>query len=116
MLAGCYAFDPVVPIDSRWIGWIRAAQMGIDFAHQTALEDSHGSDETALPRGACWQFAAPGTLDGRPRAIHQRENAKSGAERIEDECIREAVAMQERVEIGAITDGENRKRGWREFL
>ena len=36
--------------------------------------------------------------------------------RIEDECIREAVAMQERVGIGAITDGEYRKRGWREFL
>jgi 5-methyltetrahydropteroyltriglutamate--homocysteine methyltransferase len=35
---------------------------------------------------------------------------------IEDECIREAVAMQERVGIGAVTDGEYRKRGWREFL
>lgn len=35
---------------------------------------------------------------------------------IEHECIREAVAMQERVGIGAITDGEFRKRGWREFL
>lgn len=35
---------------------------------------------------------------------------------VEDECIREAVAMQERVGIGAITDGEYRKRGWREFL
>lgn len=36
--------------------------------------------------------------------------------RTEDECIREAVAMQEGVGIGAITDGEYRKRGWREFL
>src|ERR1700733_5019586 len=35
---------------------------------------------------------------------------------IEGECIREAVAMQERVGIGAITDGEFTKRGWREFL
>jgi 5-methyltetrahydropteroyltriglutamate--homocysteine methyltransferase len=35
---------------------------------------------------------------------------------VEDEGIREAVAMQERVGIGAITDGEYRKRGWREFL
>jgi 5-methyltetrahydropteroyltriglutamate--homocysteine methyltransferase len=35
---------------------------------------------------------------------------------VEDECICEAVAMQERVGIGAITDGEYRKRGWREFL
>jgi 5-methyltetrahydropteroyltriglutamate--homocysteine methyltransferase len=36
--------------------------------------------------------------------------------RIEDKFIREAVALQERVGIGAITDGEYRKRGWREFL
>jgi 5-methyltetrahydropteroyltriglutamate--homocysteine methyltransferase len=35
---------------------------------------------------------------------------------IEDECIQAAVAMQERVGISAITDGEFRKRGWREFL
>ena len=44
------------------------------------------------------------------------EIAKTELTRIEDECIREAVAMQERVGIGAITDGEYRKRGWREFL
>ncbi len=36
--------------------------------------------------------------------------------RIEDDAIRTVVAMQERVGIGAITDGEFRKRGWREFL
>ena len=42
--------------------------------------------------------------------------AKVELARVEDECIREAVAMQERVGIGAITDGEYRKRGWREFL
>jgi len=36
--------------------------------------------------------------------------------RIEDEAVQIAVAMQERVGIGAITDGEYRKRGWREFL
>jgi methionine synthase II (cobalamin-independent) len=35
---------------------------------------------------------------------------------IELECIREAVALQERVGIGAITDGEYPKTGWREFL
>lgn len=35
---------------------------------------------------------------------------------IETECIREVVAMQERVGIGAVTDGEFRKTGWREFL
>ncbi len=42
--------------------------------------------------------------------------SKAELTRIEDACIREAVAMQERVGIGAITDGEYRKRGWREFL
>src|SRR5262245_55631607 len=42
--------------------------------------------------------------------------SKADLTRIEDECIRDAVAMQERVGIGAITDGEYRKRGWREFL
>src|SRR6476620_1260084 len=45
-----------------------------------------------------------------------RKLSKADLTGIEDECIREAVAMQERVGIGAITDGEYRKRGWREFL
>src|ERR1700758_5475933 len=45
-----------------------------------------------------------------------RKLSKVELTRIEDECIREAVAMQERVGIAAITDGEFRKRGWREFL
>jgi 5-methyltetrahydropteroyltriglutamate--homocysteine methyltransferase len=44
------------------------------------------------------------------------EVARAELKQIEDECIRDAVAMQERVGIGAITDGEYRKRGWREFL
>jgi 5-methyltetrahydropteroyltriglutamate--homocysteine methyltransferase len=42
--------------------------------------------------------------------------SRSQLTQIEDECIRVAVTMQERVGIGAITDGEFRKRGWREFL
>ena len=44
------------------------------------------------------------------------EIPRTELKQIEDECIRDAVAMQERVGIGAITDGEYRKRGWREFL
>ena len=44
------------------------------------------------------------------------ELSRTELARIEDGCIREAVAMRERVGIGAITDGEYRKRGWREFL
>jgi 5-methyltetrahydropteroyltriglutamate--homocysteine methyltransferase len=49
--------------------------------------------------------------DFAAKTISRTELAK-----IEDESIRVAVAMQERVGIGAITDGEFRKRGWREFL
>jgi methionine synthase II (cobalamin-independent) len=63
-----------------------------------------------------------GSLPRPERLMGAREQHAAGklpkAElaRIEDKCIREAVAMQERVGIGAITDGEYRKRGWREFL
>jgi 5-methyltetrahydropteroyltriglutamate--homocysteine methyltransferase len=63
-----------------------------------------------------------GSLPRPERLMAAREQYSSGklpkAElaQIEDECIREAVALQERVGIGAITDGEYRKRGWREFL
>jgi 5-methyltetrahydropteroyltriglutamate--homocysteine methyltransferase len=35
---------------------------------------------------------------------------------IEAECIREIVAFQERVGIGAVTDGDFPKTSWREFL
>ena len=59
----------------------------------------------------------------RPAALMQaRDDFAAGRiaidalRRIEDDAIRPIVAMQERVGIGAITDGEYRKRGWREFL
>src|SRR6185437_12262350 len=48
--------------------------------------------------------------------FHAGKLAKAELTQIEDECVREAVAMQARVGIGAITDGEFRKTGWREFL
>src|SRR5215475_9357947 len=63
-----------------------------------------------------------GTLPRPERLMAAREQPSAGKKpktelaQIEDECIREAVIMQERVGIGAITDGEYRKRGWREFL
>src|SRR3982750_2555387 len=31
---------------------------------------------------------------------------------VEDQCIREVVAMQERVGLQAVTDGEFRRRSW----
>jgi len=63
-----------------------------------------------------------GSLPRPERLMAAREQHAAGNQsraelsQVEDECIREAVAMQERVGIGAITDGEYRKRGWREFL
>ncbi len=41
---------------------------------------------------------------------------KERLQQVEHKAVHEAVAMQERAGIGAITDGEYRKRGWREFL
>ena len=35
-----------------------------------------------------------------------------GLRQVEDECIREVVAMQERVGLKAVTDGEFRRRSW----
>ena len=63
-----------------------------------------------------------GSLPRPDRLMGAREQyaagklSKAELTHLEDECIREAVALQERVGIGAITDGEYRKRGWREFL
>jgi 5-methyltetrahydropteroyltriglutamate--homocysteine methyltransferase len=39
---------------------------------------------------------------------HQNEALRS----VEDECIREVVAMQERIGLRAVTDGEFRRRSW----
>ncbi len=63
-----------------------------------------------------------GSLPRPERLMEARERHAKGEatraelRRVEEECIRQAVAMQERVGIGAITDGEFTKRGWREFL
>src|SRR2546426_280209 len=63
-----------------------------------------------------------GSLPRPERLMEARERFEAGQLSrdeltvIEDQCVREAVAMQERAGIGAITDGEYRKRGWREFL
>jgi 5-methyltetrahydropteroyltriglutamate--homocysteine methyltransferase len=63
-----------------------------------------------------------GSFPRPPQLMQARDDFAAGKikmealRRIEDEAIRPIVAMQERVGIGAITDGEFRKRGWREFL
>jgi 5-methyltetrahydropteroyltriglutamate--homocysteine methyltransferase len=43
-------------------------------------------------------------------AIGPHDNA--GLRAVEDECIREVVALQERIGLKAVTDGEFRRRSW----
>src|ERR1043166_6669149 len=43
-------------------------------------------------------------------ALGPHENA--GLREVEDHCIREVVAMQERIGLRAVTDGEFRRRSW----
>lgn len=43
-------------------------------------------------------------------ALGPHENAQLKA--VEDDCIREAIAMQERIGLRAVTDGEFRRRSW----
>src|ERR1043166_1424268 len=45
-----------------------------------------------------------------PSALGPHENA--GLREVEDHCIREVVAMQERLGLQAVTDGEFRRRSW----
>jgi 5-methyltetrahydropteroyltriglutamate--homocysteine methyltransferase len=63
-----------------------------------------------------------GSFPRPERLMQAREDFAAGKlpkhalKQIEGECIAEIVKMQERVGIGAITDGEYPKAGWREFL
>ena len=63
-----------------------------------------------------------GSMPRPARLMDAREAFEAGKlrheelKRIEAECIAEVVAMQERVGIGAITDGEYPKSGWSSFL
>ncbi len=63
-----------------------------------------------------------GSFPRPERLLKAREDFAAGTlpqaelKRIELDAIREIVALQERVGIGAITDGEYPKTGWREFL
>jgi 5-methyltetrahydropteroyltriglutamate--homocysteine methyltransferase len=59
-----------------------------------------------------------GSLIRPPRLIEARRQRDEGAidsaalRAIEDECIREAIALQESVGLAAVTDGEFRRRVW----
>lgn len=63
-----------------------------------------------------------GSLPRPERLLKARQNYAAGKlpkqefKHTEVDCVREIVAMQERVGVGAITDGEYPKTSWREFL
>ena len=61
-------------------------------------------------------FPRPERLLAARKAFAAGTLAKEALRALETECIREVVAMQERVGIGAVTDGEFRKSGWRDFV
>jgi 5-methyltetrahydropteroyltriglutamate--homocysteine methyltransferase len=63
-----------------------------------------------------------GSLLRPPHLIAAREQWMAGRlpqdelRRIEDQCIRDAVAMQQRVGLQSISDGELRRSSWRDLL
>ncbi len=58
-------------------------------------------------KAARGRFLGPQTAD---QHLGAHDNAELRA--VEDECIREVVAMQERAGLKAVTDGEFRRRSW----
>jgi 5-methyltetrahydropteroyltriglutamate--homocysteine methyltransferase len=61
-------------------------------------------------------FPRPDRLLKARQAYAEGKISKDDLKRMEAECIREIVLLQERVGIGAVTDGEYPKTSWREFL
>jgi 5-methyltetrahydropteroyltriglutamate--homocysteine methyltransferase len=61
-------------------------------------------------------FPRPHPLLKARQDYHDGKIPKEDLKRAEADCIREIVLLQERVGIGAITDGEYPKAGWRDFL
>ena len=63
-----------------------------------------------------------GSFPRPERLLKARQDYTEGKILIEDlksteaDCVREIVLLQERVGIGAVTDGEFPKTSWREFL
>ena len=53
------------------------------------------------------QFLGPQTPTS-----HLGPHGSEALRRVEDDCVREVVAMQERVGLSAVTDGEFRRRSW----
>jgi 5-methyltetrahydropteroyltriglutamate--homocysteine methyltransferase len=61
-------------------------------------------------------FPRPERLLKAREEFANKKISKAQLQEIETDCIKDVVAMQERVGIGAITDGEFRKVGWRDFI
>ena len=61
-------------------------------------------------------FPRPDRLLKARQAYAEGKISKEDLKRMEADCIREIVLLQERVGIGAVTDGEYPKTSWQEFL
>lgn len=58
----------------------------------------------------------PAKLIQAREAWQARKLAREELRKIEDECVRDVVALQERVGLQFVSDGEFRKSGWRDLL
>ena len=61
-------------------------------------------------------FPRPDRLLKARQDYSEGKISKADLKRMEADCIREIVLLQERVGIGAVTDGEYPKKSWHEFL
>jgi 5-methyltetrahydropteroyltriglutamate--homocysteine methyltransferase len=61
-------------------------------------------------------FPRPDRLLNARKEYYEGKIAKDDLKGTEADCIREIVLLQERVGIGAVTDGEYPKKSWHEFL
>ena len=61
-------------------------------------------------------FPRPDALMDAREAFAAKKISEAELKKIEDAAVKDIVALQERVGIDAVTDGEYRKAGWRDFL
>ena len=56
--------------------------------------------------------SGPSKLTAAARSVKDGKLDAAGFRAVQDECIREAVALQESIGVPAVTDGEFRRRAW----
>ena len=66
----------------------------------------------SLLRPARLKAAREELLGPQTPTSHLGPHGNEALRRVEDDCVREVVAMQERVGLSAVTDGEFRRRSW----